>query len=46
MMCSDTEMEDEEETRLRQKLQKQLVIARETLETKVRPAARACFGGM
>jgi hypothetical protein len=46
MMCSDKEVEDEEEEKLRETLQKTLVIAREKLACEVRPAAQACFGSI
>lgn len=46
MMCSDKEIEDEEEARLREKLQKNLVLVREKLEVEVRPAAMVCFGSL
>lgn len=44
MMCSDKELEDDEETQLRGKLKENLVLAKEMFEQKVRPAAVACFG--
>lgn len=44
MICSDDEKETEEETALREELQKKLVLAEEKLTADVIPRLEACLG--
>ena len=46
IMCSDKELEDAEETLIRDKLQKNLIRAKDLFESEVRSGAKACFGDL